>query len=115
MATLSRDQILEASDTKVEEVDVPDWGGSVCLKVMTVGERDAYENDWVKSKMTGMDNFRTRFLARCLCDKQGNRLFTDKDIELLNKKSAAVMGPLWDKAMSLNKLKDEDVQELAGN
>jgi len=115
MATLSRDQILAAKDAEIHTVEVPEWNGSVSIKVMTVGERDAYENDWVKSKMTGMRDFRTRFLARCLCDEQGNRLFSDKDVEVLSKKSAAVMGRLWDEAMTINKLKNEDVEELAGN
>ena len=81
MESLSRDQILKAADLKVEKVDVPEWGGAIYLKVMSVGERDSYENEWVKSKLTGMDNFRTRFLVRTICDVQGNRLFENKDIE----------------------------------
>lgn len=115
MESLSRDQILKAADLKVEKVDVPEWGGAIYLKVMSVGERDSYENEWVKSKLTGMDNFRTRFLVRTICDVQGNRLFENKDIPKLMEKSAAVMGSLWDTSMSLNKLKNEDVEELAKN
>jgi hypothetical protein len=115
MDSLSRDQILKAMDLKVERVEVPEWDGAIHLRVMSVGERDAYENEWVKSKLTGMANFRTRFLARTICDAQGNRLFEDKDVEILSKKSAAVMGRLWDESMSLNKLKNEDVEELAKN
>jgi hypothetical protein len=115
MDSLSRDQILKAMDLKVEKVDVPEWGGAIYLKVMSVGERDSYENEWVKSKLTGMENFRTRFLVRTICDGQGNRLFENKDIPNLMEKSAAVMGRLWDESMSLNKLKNEDVEELAKN
>ena len=43
MESLSRDQILKAADLKVEKVDVPEWGGAIYLKVMSVGERDSYE------------------------------------------------------------------------
>lgn len=115
MDSLSRDQILKATDLKVKRVEVPEWDGAVHLRVMSVGERDAYENEWVKSKLTGMANFRTRFLARTICDAQGNRLFEDKDVEILSKKGADVMGLLWEESMSLNKLKNEDVEELAKN
>jgi len=115
MAVLTRDQILSASDLTIQRFDVPEWGGEVCLKVMTVGERDEYENDWAKSRLTGMHNFRSRFLVRCICDEQGNRLFSDDEAEELANKSAAAMARLWDEAMTLNKLKEKDVEELAKN
>ena len=40
---LSRDDILKAADNEPEEVDVPEWGGSVLVRGMTGRERDAFE------------------------------------------------------------------------
>ena len=40
---LTADQILAADDMGLKEVNVPEWGGSVYIRVMTVGERDEYE------------------------------------------------------------------------
>ena len=37
---LTADQILAADDMGLKEVAVPEWGGSVFIRVMTVGERD---------------------------------------------------------------------------
>ena len=112
---LTKEQILAADDLGLLEVKVKEWGGSVFIRVMSVGERDSYENEWVRNKDKGVDNFRTKFLARCLCDEKGERLFTDAEIEKLATKSARVMSRVWQKAMEHNALTDKDVEELAKN
>lgn len=115
MPALTKDQILAADDLGLLEVDVPEWGGSVFIRVMSVGERDSYENDWMVNKSKGVDNFRSKFLQRVLCDEKGELLFTSDELPALAKKSAAVMGRLWEAAMRHNKLSDADVEELAKN
>lgn len=110
--SLTKNQILAADDCRLAEVAVPEWGGSVFIRVMSCGERDAYENDWVMNKNKGVENFRSKFLARCLCDDKGSRLFTDAEIGELSKKSAKVLGRLWQKAMEHNALTEADVEEL---
>jgi len=112
---LSKEQILAADDMGLKEVDVPEWGGSVFLRVMTVGERDSYENDWMINKSKGVENFRSKFLQRVLCDEKGELLFTASEIDLLAKKSARVITRIWDAAMKHNALTDGDVEELAKN
>lgn len=112
---LSKDQILAADDMGLLKVSVPEWGGDVFVRVMTVGERDAYENEWQQKKSTGVDDFRTKFLVRCLVDEKGNRLFENGDVARLSQKSARVMNRLWLAAMEHNNLSDESVEELAKN
>lgn len=112
---LTKEAILSANDSGLLKVSVPEWGGDVYIRVMTVGERDAYENDWVINKSKGVENFRTKFLARCLCDENGSLLFGESEIPELAKKSAKVMSRLWQKAMDHNALTDSDVEELAKN
>jgi len=112
---LTKDQILAADDLGLLEVDVPEWGGTVFIRVMSVGERDTYENDWIKHKHTGVENFRAKFLQRVLCDEKGHLLFTAVELDLLAAKSAKVMSRLWDKAMKHNALTAGDVEELAKN
>lgn len=112
---LDRKQILDANDLNLLEVNVPEWGGSVYIRVMTVGERDAYEREWIGKRDTGVDNFRTKFLQRVLCDQAGELLFTPDDLTSLAKKPANIMCPLWEKAMQHNRLMGSDVEELAKN
>ena len=40
---LSRDDILKAEDLTTEEVDVPEWGGTVLVRGLTGRERDEFE------------------------------------------------------------------------
>ena len=115
MAALTKDQIVAANDLGLLKVTVPDWGGDVFIRVMTVGERDAYEREWIGKRETGIDNFRAKFLARCLCDENGKRLFSDEEVGLLASKNARTCSMLWSKAMSHNAITNDDVEELAKN
>jgi hypothetical protein len=112
---LSKEQILAADDMGLLEVAVPEWGGSVHIRVMTVGERDSYENEWMVNKHKGVDNFRSKFLQRVLCDESGSLLFTADEVSSLANKSARAITRLWNAAMSHNALTDGDVDELAKN
>lgn len=115
MPALTKDQILAANDVNLLKLSVPEWGGDVYIRVMTVGERDAYENEWQRKKETGVDDFRTKFLVRCLVDDKGNRLFDNGDVERLAQKSARVMNRVWLAAMEHNNLSDASIEELAKN
>jgi hypothetical protein len=112
---LNKEKILAADDLGLLEVPVPEWGDSVFIRVMTVGERDSYENDWVRNKDKGVENFRAKFLQRVLCDDKGNLLFAADEVSKLATKSAKIMSRLWQKAMEHNALTDADVEELAKN
>lgn len=112
---LTKDQILAVDDMGLLEVEVPEWGGSVFVRVMSVGERDSYENEWMVNKHKGVENFRSKFLQRVLCDEKGELLFTPNDVGGLAKKSARVITRVWDAAMRHNALTDDDVEELAKN
>ena len=43
MTYLSRDAILQREDIKTEDVEVPEWGGTVRVRGMTGVQRDAFE------------------------------------------------------------------------
>lgn len=109
---LTAEQILAADDLGLLRVEVPEWGGDVFVRVMSVGERDEYERQWIGKKETGIENFRTQYLARVLCDEKGKLLFSRDQIAALAEKSGAVMGRLFDVAMRHNKMTEEDVQQL---
>lgn len=113
--SLTKEQILSADDMGLLEFEVPEWGGSVHIRVMTVGERDSYENEWMVNKSKGVDNFRSKFLQRVLCDEKGELLFTAQEVDKLAKKSARVITRVWEAAMRHNALTDGDVEELAKN
>lgn len=116
MAILSRDDILNYEDRKLEEVQVPEWGGSVYVRTLSGKERDEYEAGTVKiengQQKQNLENFRARLVALCVVSDKGERLFNSKDVAALGNKSAAALQRLYNKAQELNAISDADVEEL---
>lgn len=119
MTLLTKDQILNADDRDKKEIEVPEWGGSVLISAMTAAERDAFEAGMLDTKGKGdakrLQNFRARFIASCIVDENGNRLFSNKDIVALGSKSSAPISRLFDECRKLNGMTDEDLEEIEGN
>ena len=120
---LTRDQILTAAPTlPVEEVEVPEWGGTVRVQGLSADDADAFLAASVSrgraANQPGEFNrrqFQSRLCVLCLVDEQGHRLFTEKDIAVLGAKSATSIARIALVAMRLSGLNPGDVEELKGN
>lgn len=124
---LSKEAILSADDLEKELVEVPEWGGAVYVRALTGAERDAFEQSMVEMRTVRqgrkqetvremrLQNIRARLCALTICDEEGNRLFTDADVQALGRKSASALNRVFQVAQRLSGLTDEDVDELAGN
>lgn len=120
---LSRESILSAEDLVTEEVEVPEWGGTVLVRTLTAKERDAFEESMVETRGKGrnktrelrINNVRAALVVRVIVDAQGQRLFRDTDAELLGNKSGKALDRVWDVASRLAGMTDDDVEELLGN
>jgi hypothetical protein len=119
---LSRDAILTASDIQTEEVAVSEWGGSVLVRGMTGAQRDAYEDASLsmpdKKKQTRAfiyKNARARLVAWSVVDENGKLVFSDADIPRLSEKSAAALQRIFNVAMRLSGISEEDIEELVKN
>lgn len=110
---LDRKAIFKAVDLDVKKVDVPEWGGEVCVRGLTARERDHFEASIGTS--ANLDNLRARLVVLSLCDEDGERIFKDSDAIELGKKNATVVNRLFDVARSMSGMTDADVQELEGN
>lgn len=110
---LSRDDILNAKDIKTVELDVPEWGGTVLIGMMSGAGRDKFENDMMTDK--GRVNIRAKLAALTLVDAEGNHLFKYEEAAELGKKSAAALSRVFDEACKLNRITGEDVADLEGN
>jgi hypothetical protein len=116
---LSRDDILKAEDRRTEEVQVPEWGGTVLVQGMSGQQRDEFEASMLVRRggqmVTDVANVRAKIVAWCVVDDDGQRLFTASDVDALGRKSAAALNRVHDVATRLSGLRDEDVEELTGN
>lgn len=119
MARLTRDEILKALDLPTEELEVPEWGGSVLVRGMTGTERDAFEVEIVsmhgKKAELQRENIRAKLVARCIVDDEGKRVFTDADVEKLGQKSASALDRVFEVAQRLSGLTKGDVEALEKN
>ena len=117
MALLNKQDILDIKDIEIEKVEVPEWGGFVFVKGMTGMERDTFEASIVqqraKDARVNMVNIRAKLAAQTICDEEGVRLFNDKDIHALGKKSANALQRVFDVAQKLSGITGDDVEELA--
>jgi len=113
---LKREEILQAQDQRREEVKVPEWGGSVFIASMSGKARDAWEQSLIGDKgKVNTENVRARLVAYTAVDEQGNRLFTDQDIERLGSKSSAALERLCKVAQRLNRITEQDLEDARGN
>lgn len=117
---LDKAAILAQDDLKYEDVQIPEWGGAwVRVRSLNASERDHFEASTVvrngKKVSTNLENIRARLCLLCLVDEDGNRLFDEGDTFPLGGKSAAALDRIFTVAQKLNGLRDEDVEELAGN
>lgn len=115
---LNKEQILAVNDLTREEVNVPEWGGTVFVKAMTGKERDTFELSIVDKKEKGkvnLENIRAKLCAMTICDEEGNRLFSDKEVFALSKKSATALSRVFVVAQKLNGLNDESIEEIKEN
>lgn len=116
---LNKEQIIAANDITTEVVSAKEWGGDVIIKVMTGSERDAFEASVFEQKgkdlQRNLNNLRAKLVARCLVGEDGNRLFNDKEIDLVGRKSAKVLDKLYEVAVKLNGIGAKEIEELTKN
>jgi hypothetical protein len=121
MAQLTRDAILGATDIETEEVDVPQWGGTVLVRGLSGTDRDDYEASLVdlragrKHARPDLKNTRAKLVVRCIVDENGNKLFSERDIALLGRKSAAALDRVYEVAARLSGLGGEAEDDAEGN
>lgn len=117
---LTRDMILGKADRPVKKgVEIPHWG-KVCLRVLTGWEKSALDREMFdpntgKVSATNIPNWHARFASLVLSDEEGNRLFTDNDVEALSQKSAAALEAVASEGMKWNGYGEEAVADAEKN
>ncbi len=116
--TLTKQQILSTSP-RLKEVDVPEWGGAVFIRPLTIHEQakladlgTTYEKSSVVDRMK---NCTLRLVQWSVCDEQGNPLFEAGDLEPLMSKAASAFLRLQDAILALSGLTEESRKELEKN
>lgn len=106
---LTRDSILSAQDLKTEDVDVPEWGGTVKVRVFSGAARDRLDAFLAKvvdqsGKLKDPTGLRALVVILAACDEGGCALFSGKDAEALEQKSSVALNRVFEAAARINGL-----------
>lgn len=127
MGLLNKKLILESNDIPFKDVPVPEWTdengepGIVRIAGLDAEVASAFGSKMVSVDAKGnikdvkIDNFMAEILALTIVDENFVPLFNKSDVQLLGKKSAAVMKRLSDIALSLSGLSEKSVEDATKN
>lgn len=117
---LKREDIQRVIDRAYEEVDVPEWGGTVRVRSLTGKEKDAFERSLIIVEQHGkktvavpdLENMRAKLAVLSMVDEDGNMIFSNDDIPWLTEKSASALDRVVKVAQYLSRMNDVDFEEI---
>jgi len=122
MALIGKAKINESVDRKWEDVTVPEWGGDVRILELSSADRGYLEagslvanGSTPQFKVESIKNNREKVVAMALVDENFERLYTNKEITDLGKKSGKVLDRLYQVAMRISGMSPGSVDDAEGN
>ena len=117
MALLTRDGILGQTALATDSVTVPEWGGEVRVRELTVDERKALlaavrEKD---GKVGDTTEAAVKMVCLCALGEDGRPLFTEADAPALKAKSARAVERLAEAIGRMSGLAGNAVEDAAKN
>jgi hypothetical protein len=104
--SLTREQILASRhDRKPVPFDVPEWGGTIWLRVLSAADQLAI------SEGLEARNVPLRVLVTCIVDDEGNRIFADDDADELAKEDFPIIMRVFGQAAKLNGLSNVELED----
>lgn len=120
----TREMILDFNDLATSDVAVPEWGGLVVrVREMTGTERGDFQAaiSTVTTAPGGSTSvefdahkLQVQLCAMTMIDENGERLFKNREVELLGKKSAKALQRVFDASARLSGIAEDSVEEAAG-
>ena len=119
---LTAEAILGTQDRVIKIEDVPEWPengapGKVGIRTLSGTERGDFMESANRDEKAGKTDsgMRKRLLGLCLCDADGNRLFTDDQVGALMAKNSVVLNRLFLACVRLNALGPKDTDDAEKN
>lgn len=117
--SLTRDAFLKPAEIPMEEVPIPELGGSVWIKGMTAKGRAEFERQFQtgsgKQHKGRIGEVRERLMVACCCDKDGNQIFQTDDVAAIGLQRVDIIERCVNVAMRLCGMSETDVESLAKN
>ena len=116
--TITKEQVL-ATKPALKEVEVPEWGGSVWIRPVTLGEQgklaDAGHKFEKADPSARLKGTTVKLVIWVVSDENGMPLFADTDLPKLMDQPASVFLRLQDAILELSGLTESARAELEKN
>ncbi len=118
---ITRDELLAATSLPEEIVELPELGPGKEIRVrgLTGKQRDSWEASLIRYKgndrQINAQNARARLVAMSAVDGSGQKMFTSADVEALGQLSAKMLQRIYEAALRVSGVTDQDVEELTKN
>ena len=111
---LTAESILMAEDFIFDDVDCPEWGGMVRVRSLSGGQRSIITQ---RVKDGATEDLEELLCVMGCVNEDGVRIFTNKDVDALKKKSNAPISRIAKKIMAISGVGDveESVEEAKKN
>lgn len=116
--TLNRNDIRAKNDLRLREVEVPEWGGSVFVRTLSVKQRDEFETFVAsrhRSKVVDERGVLVKYVILAACDEKGAPMFVEDDAEWLADKSVIAVRRIADAASAHNGTGVDAVEDKVKN
>jgi hypothetical protein len=115
---LSRDTILSVEDYKTDEVEVPEWGGTVRIRELNAAEVEhmgfGVAGPDGKMDLRRAEGLTSKVVAWGVIDEGGNQVFAEGDIKALGQKSHRAINLVAGEIMKLTGLSVEEEEVKNG-
>lgn len=105
--------ILNIQNIKPVEVEVPEWGCTVLVGSLSGVNREKWEQE--RRKEPPPTTIRAMLVAFTVVNQNGELLFTEKDIDALNKKDWRALDRISEAAIAFNVVGQQNIEEEAKN
>jgi hypothetical protein len=109
---LNKDQILKLCDLRIKEIDVPELGGTIRIRELTLedaGRIYAEIQDYPERERGYQDIFRA--VASSIVDEKGELMFTTEEVASLGKRFSDAITRIYNEIILLCGGKNEDAEK----
>lgn len=105
---LTFEEIMAAKDLDVQEIEIPEWGGTVKIKELTKAAREKLSKQAIVNGQVDSDKLQLLMLAECLEEPK----ITVEQAKQLWEKSAEVVDKILFAILDINGLSDLAQKEI---
>ena len=112
MALLTRDAVLGAQDVATKDVAVPEWGGDIRVRSMTVAERNEFSRRTASEESSTTAAWLVSILS---VDEAGKELFTPEDVKALEKRNFKAIERVVTAILAVNGIGEKAIEAAGKN